>query len=229
MIGAGKWLAWLLPPAALLAPGAALAAGGPHVIDDSEVETAGDCHLETWLTLSSDDQRHVNAGLGCTPETIPTLELGGYVSHAWSPGSDDTMVGVTPKLTLRPAESGLGVALAGSLSYGLDRSRIETAALIAAATVPASDRLRVNLNAGWVWSEAGPGSELFVGAQAEWGVAPGLGLMAEAFTRNHGKAGGQAGVRWTTDDGRIDVDLVSGRYVDGATPTSVTLGLTGRW
>lgn len=199
------------------------------MIDDSEVETAGDCHVETWLTRSSHDQWHASAGLGCTPEAIPMLELGGFVGQMRSPGTDDTMIGLTPKVTLRPAESGLGIALAGSISYGLDRDRIETASLIGAVTVPAGEGLRFNVNAGWLWSEAGPGSELFAGAQAELAVGPQVSLMAEAFTRDHGKAGGQAGVRWTSGDGRIDLDLLAGRYVDGATPTSVTVGLTGRW
>jgi len=220
---------WLLAAAALLAPQAALAAGGPHVIDDSEVETAGDCHVETWLTRSSDDQWHASAGLGCTPEAHPMLELGGFVGQMRSAGMDETMIGLTPKVTLRPAETGLGIALSGSLAYGLDRDRLEGAALIGAVTVPASEGLRFNLNAGWGWSEAGPGSELFVGVQAELAVAPQVGLMGEAFTRDHGKAGGQAGVRWTSRNGRIDFDLLAGRYVDGATPTSVTVGLTGRW
>lgn len=219
---------WLLAAAALLASDAAFAAGGPHVIDDSEVEAAGDCHLETWLTRSSRDQWHANAGAGCTPEAIPMLELGGFVGQMRSPGADETMIGLTPKLTLRPAESGIGVALAGSLTYGLDRDRLETASLIAAVTVPAAERLRFNLNAGWTWSKAGAGSELFAGAQAELAVGPQVSLMAEAFSRNHGKAGGQAGVRWTTVDGRIDLDLLAGRYVDGTTSASVTLGLTVR-
>jgi len=221
-------LPWIVLPATLLAPDAAFAAGGAHVIDDSEVEAAGDCHLETWITGSSDDHWLGNAGVGCTPATIPTLELGGAVVHARSPGSDETLVGVMPKLNLRPANSGIGVAVAGSLVYGADRSRLEAASLIAAVTVPAGESLRFNLNGGWVWSETGPGSELFAGAQVEWQVGPGLGLMVEGFARNHGKAGAHAGVRWTSGDGRIDLDLLAGRYVDGATPTSVTLGVTIR-
>ena len=32
-----------------------------------------------------------------------------------------------------------------------------------------------------------------------------------------------------TGGGRIDVDLLAGRFHDGATPTSVTLGVTARW
>ncbi|HEY6816578.1 MAG TPA: hypothetical protein VI168_13645 [Croceibacterium sp.] len=226
---ARRRLRWFALPAAFLAPDTALAAGGPHVIDDSEVETAGDCHLETWAMGSSGDQWLANAGLGCTPEAVPMLELGAMVTHAWSPGADETLLGMASKLNLRPADTGLGLAVAGALAYGTDRSRFEAASLIAAVTVPAGERLRVNLNAGWVWTEAGAGHELFGGAQAEWAVGSGVTLMAEGFGRDHGNAGAQAGVRWTTGGGRVDLDLLAGRFHDGATPTSVTLGLTVRW
>lgn len=222
-------LLWLAPAATLLAPHTVMAAGGPHVIDDSEVETAGDCHAESWMAGSSGDQWHANAGAGCTPLAMPMLELGGFVGHMGSPGADETMLGFTPKLNLRPADSGVGLAVAGSLGYGMDRSRIETVSLISAVTVPAGRTLRFNFNAGWVWSQAGPGNELFAGAQAEWQLTPRIGLMAEGFARDPGKAGGQAGLRWTSRNGRIDVDLLGGRYLDGATPTSVTVGLTARW
>lgn len=219
---------WLLLPAALLVPDPAVAAGGPHMIDDSEVETPGDCHAEGWVARSSYGQWHASGGAGCTPEALPTVELGAFASHSSSPGSSDTLVGLTPKLTLRPAVSGLGLALAGALGYGLDRSRLEAAALIGAVTVPAGDRLTLNLNGGWGWSETGHGHDLFVGAQAEFAAGPDVTLMAEAFTRDHGRAGAQAGLRWNPGGGRVDVDLLAGRYLDGATPTSVTLGLTVR-
>ena len=215
--------------ATLAAADPALAAGGPHVIDDSEVETPGDCHLETWAAHASGDQWLGNIGAGCTPEALPMLEIGGMVTHARAPGFDDTHVGIASKLTLRPADTGLGVALAGSLGYGLDRSRLETASLIGAVTVPVSEALRFNFNAGWIWTEAGRGSEAFGGAQAELSVGSGITLMAEGFARDHGNAGGQAGLRWTSPDGRVDLDLLAGLFGDGESPTSAALGLTVRF
>lgn len=229
MVKARIGLPWLLLSASLVAPEAARAAGGAHVVDDSEVETPGDCHLETHATGSSHDGRHLMAGVGCTPEALPMLELGGFVAHAWAQGQDETVIGLASKLNLRPEAEGLGVAVSGSLGYGADRSRLEYATLTAAVTVPAGDGLRMNLNAGWGWTEAGPGSELFAGAQAELAVSSEIALMAEGFARDHGNLGGQAGVRWTTAGGRVDLDLLAGRYLDGATATSLTAGLTVRW
>ena len=53
--------------------------------------------------------------------------------------------------------------------------------------------------------------------------------MAEAFARDHGKAGAQVGLRWTPRAGRFDFDLLAARFHDGATPTSLTVGATVRW
>lgn len=173
--------------------------------------------------------RHLMAGVGCTPERLPALELGGFVAHAWAADQHETVIGLAPKLNLRPADTGLGIALAGSLGYGADRSRLEYATIVAAFTVPADENLRINVNAGWVWTEAGPGHEFIAGVQAELAVSPEISLMAESFGRDHGKIGGQAGVRWTTGHGRVDLDLLAGRFLDGATATSLTAGLTVRW
>lgn len=229
MVKANDRLLCLLLTTVALAPDSALAAGGAHIVDDSEVEAPGDCHLEMHATGSSQDARHLMAGVGCTPETLPVLELGGFVAHAWAPGHDDTVLGLAPKLNLRPADTGFGVAVAGSLGYGADSSRLEYATMIAALTIPAGDSLRINVNAGWGWTEVGPGDELVAGVQAELAVSPEVSLMAESVARDHGKVGGQAGIRWTTGNGRIDLDLLAGRFLDGATATSLTAGMTVRW
>lgn len=211
---------------ALLAAGPAFAAGGAHVIDDAAVETPGACHLENWITRSSGGQWLLNSAPACTREAWPNLEIGGFASHAWSSDGDDMVIGLTPKLTLRSEESGVKIGIATSVGYGVDRGRFETASVIVPVTIPAGERLRFNLNGGWQWSHAG--HDLFVGGQIEFELRRDLGLMVEGFTRDSGKAGGQAGARWMTAKGRVDVDLLIGRYVNGATPTAITLGVTLR-
>lgn len=214
-------------PLALLAAGPANAAGGAHVIDDAAVETPGTCHLESWLTLTGEGGL-ANSSPACTRMAWPNLEIGGFVAHGWTGDADDTLIGVSPKLKLRSEEHGVGVGIATSLGYGIDRGRFESASVIVPVTIPAGTRLRFNLNAGWQWVRTGQGHDAFAGAQVEYALKPNLGLMAEAFARDTGKPGGQVGVRWTTGKGRVDVDLLAGRYVDGATPTAITLGVTLR-
>lgn len=205
-----------------------LAAGGGHVVDDATVETPGSCHLESWVTLASHHSGFVNASPACTREAWPNLEIGGFVNHAWSDGVADTAIGLAPKLTLRSESTGLGIGLSGSIGYAVDRGRFETASLIMPVTIPAGERLRFNLNAGWQWARTTHRHDAFIGGQAEFALKPDISVMTEMFERGQGKIGAQSGLRWTTGKGRIDMDLLVGRYVDGVTPTALTIGITLR-
>lgn len=218
----------LLPLVLLAAAGQAFAAGGAHVIDDAAVETPGTCHLESWVTLSSGNGALINSAPACTRETWPNLELGGFIAHSWAQGADDTLIGLSPKLVLRSEDHGFGVGIATSVGYGIDQHRFETASVVVPLTIPASDKLRFNLNAGWLWTRAGYRHEMFVGAQAEIAVVRNLNLMVETFTRDQGKVGGQAGLRWTVAGGAVDLDLIGGCHVDGVTRSAITLGVTIR-
>jgi hypothetical protein len=211
-----------------LHPAPAAASGGPHVVDDAAVEEPGLCHLENWATFSSGHSGLLNIGLGCTRRKWPNLEIGGFLSHGWTRTGSDTILGFSPKLMLRSEERGLGVAVTTSVGLRLDDGRVDTVSAIVPLTVPAGEHLRLNFNLGWHWSRAAHDHALFVGAQAEIAIRPDLNLMVEGFTRDTGKAGGQLGLRWTPGGGRLDVDLIAGRYVDGATRNAVTIGLTFR-
>lgn len=213
---------------ALLAAGPVFASGGEHVIDDAAVETPGSCHLENWVTLSSDGDGLVNSSPACTRDAWPNLELGGFITHGWTRNSDDTLIGLSPKLILRSENRGIGIGIATSVGYGIDRGRFETASVVVPVTIPAGEKLRFNLNAGWLWARAGHRHDLFLGAQAEVALRKNLNLMVETFTRDEGKVGGQAGLRWTVAGGTADLDLIGGRYVDGATRSAVTFGVTIR-
>ena len=213
---------------ALLVAGPALAAGGAHVVDDAAVETPGTCHLENWVTLSSGDSGLVNSAPACTRKAWPNLELGGFVTHGWTKGADDSLVGLSPKLVLRSEDRGIGIGIATSVGYGIDRARFETASVIVPVTIPAGEKLRLNLNAGWLWTRANHRHDGFMGAQAEIALRKNLNLMVETFTRDEGKVGGQTGLRWTVAGGAIDLDLIGGRFVDGATRSAITFGVTIR-
>jgi hypothetical protein len=214
--------------AALLAAGPAFASGGEHVVDDAAVETPGTCHLESWVTLSSGGGRLANTAPACTRRAWPNLELGGFVAHSWTKETGDILIGLSPKLTFRSEDRGIGIGIATSVGYGIDRRRFETASVIVPVTIPAGEKLRFNLNAGWLWTRDDHRHDMFVGAQAEIALRKSLNLMVETFTRDEGKAGGQAGLRWTVAGGAVDLDLIGGRYVDGATRSAVTFGVTIR-
>lgn len=58
-----------------------LAAGGPHIVDDAEVETPGVCHLETWATRYIPGDGYFNLAPACTTLQMPWLEIGAAYQH----------------------------------------------------------------------------------------------------------------------------------------------------
>lgn len=208
---------------------ASRASGNEHVIDDSAVETPGVCHLEAWVTRLSPRQGLVNLSPACTRKAEPRLELGASLQQAWANGQTDGLLGPALKLNLLPDEKGLGLAIEGSATYGLSAGRLETAGLIVPLTIPVAQRLRLNFNAGWSYSRAaGRRNAAFRGAQAELALGRGVTLMTECFRRDGDRPGGQLGLRWTPGAGPLDLDLVAGRRIDGASSQAVSLGVTVR-
>lgn len=213
-------LAWVSP---------VFASGNEHVVDDAAVEIPGVCHLESWVTRFAPRHGLINLSPACTRKAWPNLEIGGAVQWGSADGVSDTAIGPALKYALRSEDSGVGLGLVGAGAWSVRSGRLETASLIVPVTLKLGDRVRANLNAGWshVGADARRGAA-FHGAQIEASVARDVTLMVEAFQRDGGKAGGQLGLRWSPGGGRIDLDLVAGRRIDGVTPRALTLGLTLR-
>ena len=88
---------------------------------------------------------------------------------------------------------------------------------------------QVNLNAGWIYARgARRRNDAMFGAQVNRSIGGHLSLMAEAVGHVHLRAGGQVGLRWNPGGGRADLDLLAGRYIDGASKTAIPLGVTVR-
>lgn len=218
-----------LAAATALQAGPAGAAGGAHVVDDASVEAPDTCHLETWITRSGPGRGLVNASPGCTLKMARRLELDGTVQYL-ADHPADAMIGPAAKLTLRPAATGLGVAVEASAQWSVRSGRPGGAGVIVPVTWEPDPALRLNLNAGWSYVGGGaphPRAAL-LGAQVEYQVNSGVALMAEVFGRSVGRPGEQVGVRWTPGTGEYDLDLLYGRRVDGVSRNAVTLGLTYR-
>lgn len=215
---------------ALVSGSSALAGGGAHVVDDDATLPPGTCHVETWVTTTGDGDGLVNANPACTLAALPRLEIAAGVQRTW--GSDrSTRIAPALKLNLRSFEEAqFGVAVSGTAIVNLDTGRMETLAINLPVSVRANERLVFHANLGWVHHTV-TGEDrhaLAWGGQAEYQVAPDLWLMGEVFGRDRGKPGGQAGLRWVTDRGRIDVDLLAGRRIDGTERSAATLGMTIR-
>lgn len=227
---------------ACLAATAAWAEGGAHVVDDSEVETAGHCHLEVWGTYLGPKANLANFGPGCTSRALPDFEVGGFLQPSRSTGAAaagsqasgvgsggvDVLLGPALKYTFRHDATGLGLAAEGGFTYDATLGRMEAGTVLAAVTLTPFKRLRVNLDAGPQYIAADRRVEAFLGAQAELDLGRNVSLMLEHFGRNRGYAGDQAGLRWTPHNGNVDFDLLAGRRIDGVARRAFTLGVTFR-
>ncbi len=217
----GLWM-WLA------AAGPAAAAGGAQLVDDASVETPGTCHLETWVTGYGGGRALVNLSPGCTRDDLPRLEFGGAVQYLRD-HPDDAVAGPALKLNLVSNDRTVGLALTGAAAWSLRRGGLQTAAVIAPLSWTVNYQTQVNFNAGWTYTRgARRPNDAVLGAQVNYALGGHVGLMAEVVAHYHQRAGAQAGLRWTPGGGPMDLDLLAGRYIDGASKSAITLGVTFR-
>ncbi|MDP1752809.1 MAG: hypothetical protein Q8L22_25435, partial [Reyranella sp.] len=167
----------------------AQAAGGAHIVDDSEVETPGTCHLETWVTRFVPGDGYINFGPACTSELMPRIQIGATYQHYWDVVIDAPLVGPTFKFNFFPEANGVGVGLGLGLNAGMNlkTGTVGIASLIALVSVPLDDRMKINLNGGWNYlANADNQNAAFYGIQVEAKVAWDVSLMLEVFGREPG-------------------------------------------
>lgn len=220
-LAAASFALWLADPAR--------AGGGAHIVDDDATLPAGVCHVESWLNLPSEGGGLAIASPACTLKGLPRLEIAGAVQRTFG---DDVATRIAPalKLNLRSFEEApVGVAVSATATWNPRDNRIESMGMTVPVSARVNERLVLHGNLGWINA---PGeadrNALFWGAQVEFELVPDVVLMGEVFGTDRGAPGGQAGLRWVTDRGRIDVDLLAGHRIDGTAASSVTLGLTIR-
>ncbi|MDB5702452.1 MAG: hypothetical protein JWL66_2651 [Sphingomonadales bacterium] len=213
---------------AMASANSAWAAGGAHVVDDSEVETPGSCHVETSVARLQANAALAVISPACTPELLPNLELGFSAAYNATTGHTNLAIGPAIKWQLRSSSSGLGFAIDASLAWGSANHRIENASFIVPISVPLGEGLTANLDAGTVWARADVRAAGFLGAQLVWQERTDLGLMMETFDRTGGAVGVQSGVRWNPNP-NTDFDLLVSHEFDGSAHANATVGLTKRF
>lgn len=212
----------------------ALAAGGPHIVDDSEVETPGVCHLETWATRFIPGDGYFNIAPACTTLKMPWLEIGAAYQHYWDEIIAGPLLGPAIKFNFQSAEkTGLGIGLGLNAGVNLVTGELGFAQVLALVTIQLDPRVRFNFNAGWTYLASDIPNAFFYGAQVEANVGGGVSLMLEAFGRGQGGlVGTQAGLRFTPRIGGrepFDFDLLVGTFFDETSTRFVTLGVTVRY
>lgn len=89
------------------------------MVDDSEVETPGTCHLELWTTAFLLGDGYGNFAPACTASKMPFLEMGAAYSHCWDTAIGAPLLGPQMKVNIRSAETtnlGLGIALNAAMN-----------------------------------------------------------------------------------------------------------------
>ena len=216
--------------AAAAGTGPTLAAGGAHIVDDSEVETPGTCHLELWISRFVPGDGYGNVGPACTSLKIPWLQFGVNYQHYWDQAGGAPLIGPGLKIGLQPASEGVGFALGMNAGVNAQTGELGVASLLALVTVPITDKFRINLNAGWSYLNTENPNAFFWGGQVEVNVGWDVTLMMEAFGRQPGVIGNQMGLRYTpAAHPQFDFDLLVGTVFDQDNTKFFTLGVTMRF
>ncbi len=226
-------LSLLLLSLALASGTVAWAAGGAHVVDDSEVVDPGTCQLETWITRFDGAGGYANATNTCTLSSLPRLEFGLQFQHYWfgeALGSDQ-LLGPSLKVNLIPQDTGVGLGLAFNGGVNMATGTFELGSLVVPVSIPLDDKTRINLNAGWQFIRiANVQDGFFYGAQIETKIGwEDISLMLEVFGRQPGYTGTQMGVRWRPGDGPLEFDLLAGSFFDTVNAKFFTVGVTFRY
>lgn len=218
-----------------LLPRQADAAGGAHIVDDSEVETPGVCHLETWVTRFVPGDGYLNLAPACTAEKMPFLEIGAAFQHYWDQAVNAELFGPAMKINFQKETTGVGVGLDLNAGVNMRTGDLGVAGLTMLVTLPIDEKVKVSLNAGWSYlrTDHSPNA-LFWGGQVEAKVGWDLTLMLEVFGRApNGLTGAQMGLRYTPTikgkEGWFDLDLLAGGFFDPTEARFFTVGVTVRY
>lgn len=213
----------------LCAPSSGWTAGGAHIVDDSEVETPGTCHVETWVTRFIPGDGYANFEPACTLERVPWLEIGVPYQHYWDQTVAAPLLGLQVKTTIQSDTHGVGFGLGMNAAVNTTTGQLNLGSVIGLVTIPVGKSLRINLNAGWSYLDSDAPNAFFWGGQMEVDMGNDFSLMLEVFGRRPGLTGNQLGVRYTPNNGRFDFDLLVGTTFDDVTTQFITMGVTVRF
>jgi hypothetical protein len=223
------WLVLLcvLTAQEMIFPRAGLAAGGPYVVDDSEIMPPGDCQIEAWGSRGHTHDLSAVASPACSVEAPLDVELGLAWNRTRTDGVYASTISPNAKASLlRIDRHGIGLGLAGAFGYSTTEDRLLTAALLVPLTVQALEPLRLNFNVGWLRERADETLDfLTLGAGFEWSVFERLALIGEVFGRDRGRGGAPIGLRPTVIKDVLDLDIVYGRNLDQMRSDWLTLGM----
>jgi hypothetical protein len=216
-----------------LAAGSAHAAGGAYAVDDVEVGSVGSCKVESWASFASNKDFIASSVPACVVNLGQPVEFSGQIQRFRSDGEWGTSFTFKGKTTLVPIEPGkIGLGLAAGTSVDITNRNVNGVFLIVPVSLQVHEKLRINLNGGWLWDPSVREHYATWGAGFEWSFVDKFTLIGEVFgvageSQNH-RPRAQAGIRYTPME-QFDIDVIYGRNITGEDANWITVGLNVRF
>ena len=206
------------------------AAGSAYAVDTAEVGEPGNCKLESWVSWA--DNRDFIAAMtpACVVDFGHPVDISAQVSRSRADGEWTTTV--SPKLKANVLPTAIGrFGFAVSATATIDTiSRDATAFMVTVpATLRMSERVRLNLNVGWMLDRVLDAHFLTYGAGFDWIVHGPWIVTGEVFGQTDRAEFGsivkprwQAGLRLRPVDA-FSMDVIYGRNITGENANWLTL------
>jgi hypothetical protein len=213
------------------------AAGSAFAVDTAEVGEPRNCKLESWVSWA--DNRDFVAAL--TPACVINLgrpvDISAQISRSRADAEWTTTVSPKLKTNIVPTAIGrIGFAFSATATIDTMTREATQYMLTVPATLRLSDRVRINLNAGWLHDRVLNENFFTYGAGIDWRVHGPWIVTGEVFgqTGRFEEFGGivkprwQAGLRFRPVD-ELSFDLIYGRNITGENANWLTLAATLRF
>lgn len=220
--------------AALALCSKAQAAGGAYVVDNGGINAPGECNVDLWYRSNRQQGSEHGTVLvpACTFRQLPGVQLGAALQRQYADDHGETQVSPQVKLALLDREDlGLQLALAGSVHWALNRNHsFDGGDLNLPLTFSPSDRLHLNLNAGWshAYDDGQQHHRWTWGTGVEYDLLQNLTLIAERYGQRGGEQAWQAGPRLHIGHD-LDLDLLLGQHLTDQRDRWLTTGATLRF
>jgi len=220
----------------LVAPESAHAAGA-YAVDDSDISDPGTCGADSWASFSTHRDVVATTNLICGIPFVIPLEMSTEISRSNGSGSWATTVAPQVKINIIPSGVGaIGVGIAGGFTYNLTDIGTASTAVYIPVTLTPNDKVRINLNLGWLHDRVAHLDWLTWGVGAEFSVTDTVTLIGEVSgqsghsvrPRSTAWPHVQAGIRVTPRES-FDIDVIYGRNITGENRNWITLGLNVRF
>lgn len=212
------------------------AAGGAYAVDTADVNEAGSCKVESWISAAANTDRVGVVNPACVLNVGRDVEFSAQISRMRSGGEWSTSVAPKMKTNLVPTAVG-SWGFAGELGASVDALTGENTSVFAyvPATYRFSDYVRVNLNGGWNWDRTFDRHYFTYGAAIDVRLTEVVTWTGEVFGQtgatddlNMVRPRFQTGLRYRPIE-TFSLDVVYGRNITGENANWITVGMTMRF